>query len=695
MSHRHPDPVVGHRPRGLRRETRPLPHRGLALRLLTILALLLTALVTAPTVSADSGIEVASTSRYVLDTQARQVTGTMSITLRNTTPNAPTGDGGYRYFFYNTYGVPLPAAATDIRARSGGATLRVERQRIDGDPGYRMVAIRFPDLLYQASRTIELTFALVGQPPRADDPTRIGQGYATFPVFGPGDRGRSTVEVVLPRGVPMESTATGWTESDEPDGTTVHTTTEDNLSPGFSAMVSVRTEEIGQGRDVTVGGVPMTLLHYPNDTEWADFIETWADTGLPELEALVGRPWPGDIDRIRQDSGAQVRGFDGWFSTSDREIVLGESLDEGVLFHELAHAWTTRVDERWIGEGLAEVLAERTAARTNGSFTAAQRVASDAEHAVPLDSWVFSPGFRANEVDAWAYPASHQVMTGLLSGLDDEALSSLLSDAVTATSPWDAPGRDDLSGGKLTSRALLDLLDAHETPSTQDGSSPELYRTWVLDETGLAALAARETTGPAYAAYASQVPWATPLGLRRAMARWEFDTATALLTALADLPGSLTAVVDLAERTGTDLDGALRERFEIADDERAYAAVSASLSAARGALESYEVARAALDADRNVLARLGATVLQVDRTAALAQDEITFGDYAASGAASEQVIERTGQATLVGAGVVAAAVLALLALTLSVRAIRRAWRRGRAPALAPSSQHAPAAAPPQ
>src|SRR5690606_22186588 len=222
-----------------------------------------------------------------------------------------------------------------------------------GQPGFRLYEIQFPDLLYGATRTIDLTFTLEGQPARSDDPTRIGPGYATFGVFGPGDPGNNTVEVVVDEDLELDSTARSFTPAPGPDGTTVYTSTEDNLAPGFSATMSVRSTSVGEGRQVTVGGVALALVPYPDDPEWADFIESRAGEGIPILSELVGQPWPGDIDRIREDAGSQVRGFDGWYSTSEREIVLGEELNDGILYHELAHAWInySSVEDRWLSEG--------------------------------------------------------------------------------------------------------------------------------------------------------------------------------------------------------------------------------------------------------------------------------------------------------------------------------------------------------
>lgn len=657
----------------------------------TVLVLLLALIAGAAPAQADSGLIVTSTSRYVLDSERNQVAGTMTMTLRNVTPNVTTDDGGYRYFFYESYGIPLPAETADVVARSNGTRLRVDRKAIVGQPGFRLFEIAFPQLLYGASRTIELTFTLKGQPARADDPTRIGPGYATFAVFGPGDPGSNTVEVVVDADLEMDSTARTFVASEGPDGTTVHTTNEDNLAPGFAATMSVRSPTVGEGRPVTVGGVSLQLVPYPNDPEWADFIEDRADQGLPVLADLVGQPWPGDIDRIREDAGSQVRGFDGWYSTSDREIVLGEELNDSILFHELAHAWInySAVEDRWLSEGLAEFLAEQATERTGGTFVTPRQVTSQDAQAVPLQTWEDSPGFRGSELDSWAYPASYQVISELLGGLDDTTLRAVLADVVTAASPWDLPEHRELSGGQLSTTAFLDLVDAHRSSSTEGPDTAGVYAAWVLDGPQVEALQDRAAARTDFEAFIGDSPWAAPLGLRRAMAAWDFTEAGELTGELADLPAAATALIDLAGSTETTLSPQIQRDFEDADTTQEYAAVTDELAAATAALEQYAQAHRVATAERNVLGRIGARVLNVADTIEAAQENITVRDYASSEAASRLALERSGSATTVGAVLLAGVILAIVVLTLLVVAVVRAVRRRARPLLPPAGTVAP------
>lgn len=660
--------------------------RLLSVSAAAVLVLVVT-LLAAPPARADGGLVVSSTSRYVVDSEAEQVTGTITMTLRNVAPDEPANDGGVRFFFYDAYGIPLPAEAANVRAVSDGDELVVERLRIEGQSGFRLFQIRFPDLLFGDSRTIELSFTLEGQPPRSDDPTRIGPGYATFAVFGPGDPGSNTVEVVVPEDLTVDSTADSFTQAPGGDGLTVYTSEEDNLAPGFAATMSVRSSEVGEGRSVTVGGVPLVLVPYPNDPEWADFIEERADIGLPVLVELVGQPWPGDIDRIRQDSGSLVRGFEGWYSTREREIVLGEALDDGILFHELAHAWvnTSSIEDRWLSEGLAELLAEETANRTDGTFTRPTAVEATDRAAVPLQTWDESPGFRGTAGDAWAYPASYQVITALLAGLDDAQLSELLADVVTASSPWDLPGRRTLSGGALRTTTFLDLLAAHEAPTVVDGSAESLYVTWVLTDENAARLADRAEAAAAYESFAAGGPWGPPLAIRAAMSQWDYPRALTLMAERSELPAAAATAQQLSERTGTELPERIRGGYEDADSDRELDAAAAAVTTATNALRRYDEARTAVDSVRGPFGRLGSAVLRLEPTVEAAQQNIVVDEMAASVAASELALERAARATWLGVGLVAAGVLLILAAAAFAVALRRRSRRRPVPEPAPAA----------
>ena len=111
---------------------------------------------------ADEGLATGATSRFVLDPKATTVEATVTIDLRNVTP-----EPGQLLLLLRRLRVPVPAGAEKVRARSGGSTLSVSLRGTE-DPSTRLARISFPNLLYGRSRTIVLTFEVPGEKPRSE-----------------------------------------------------------------------------------------------------------------------------------------------------------------------------------------------------------------------------------------------------------------------------------------------------------------------------------------------------------------------------------------------------------------------------------------------------------------------------------------------------------------------------------------------
>ncbi len=505
---------------------------------------------------ADDGLATGSRSRYVLDAKATTVEATMTIDLRNTTPNR-----GAQYYFFNAFSVPVPAGAEKVRARSGGSPLSVSLRDTD-DPSTRLARISFPNLLYGRSRTITLTFEVPGEKPRAKDGTRVGPGYATFAVYGVGDEGRNTVEVVAPSGMTFEATSDDFTERVQ-GSTTTRTSTATSDQGGFWAVVSLRDPKRTDERVVDVAGVSLLLNGFQDDPKWGDFVARRVTTGIPALEKLVGTKWPGGLERIREDASPSLRGYDGWFDPSDDEIVIGEQLDADLLFHELAHAWVSgeRFDERWVSEGLAQVLAERTVEATGGTPTTHPKVSRGSSGAVALNSWGGSAGSRSQDVDAYAYPASYAATRALVADLDDTQLAAVLGAALRGERAYDPAGTKDTDGGRTTWSRWLDLLQTRAGVK----EAPQVFQRWVLTGEQRAQLAPREKARTAYVEVdAADGAWLPPEGLRDAMTAWDFERAATVREQVGGLGAAAASVQDAAQRAGLDVPSArarvLRER---------------------------------------------------------------------------------------------------------------------------------------
>lgn len=625
------------------------------------------ALVAGPAASADEGLTETSHSRFVLDTEDTVVEATVTVTVRNVTPDRQTADGTY-FFYYDDYGVPVPAGAKDVRAVSDGVTLPVQIEPTD-DASTAVATASFPQLRYGRSRTIEWTYTIPGAPIRSEDYTRVGPGYATFAAQGVGDPGQVTVEVVVPADMSFDATSDVFTSARDGE-TTTYTASENTEENGFWALVSARDASAVDEEELEVAGVTLRLQSFPGDGEWLSFVSDQVTAGLPVLEATVGHPWPGGLETIREDVSPKVLGY-AWFDHGADEIVVGEDLDEVVLFHELTHAWLNpdRISGRWLYEGLTEAVSHRVVAATGGSGTPRAVPERDAPGALPLATWQELGSDRTHEVEEYAYAASYAAVEDLVGDLDEAGFTALVSAAYTGESAYEPPGAED-NRGRTDWRRFLDLVEVRAGVA----DAADVYRTWVVDADGAALLDRRAEAREVYAGIdAADEDWAPPRGLRWAMTQWEFDTAASIVEGpLASAPADAAAVQRAAETAGLPVPGPVRAAYEAADAEDEYAELATLLPRAAEVVGAVGAASDVAATDRDPVADLGARVLGVDGAVADARTALAAGELDDAAALADGVTDRARWAPWAGLAVVVL-LLTLLAgaAVFAVRARRR------------------------
>ena len=277
----------------------------------------------APAAQADEGLATGATSRYVLDAKRTTVEASITIELRNVTP-----DRGDTYYFYNEFSVPVPAGAEKARARSNGTTLPVSLRRTEDD-STRLARISFPNLLFGRTRTIELTFEVPGEAPRSKDSTRVGRGYASFAVYGVGDAGRNTVEVVAPSSMSFDATSEAFTAS-EKGSTTTHTASTSDPDGGFFAVVSLRDPDQADERTVEVAGTTLVLRGFRDDPRWSEFVADRVTAGSPCSRSSSAPRGPGARADPRGHGALGLR-LRRLVDPSDDEIVVGEQVDADLI----------------------------------------------------------------------------------------------------------------------------------------------------------------------------------------------------------------------------------------------------------------------------------------------------------------------------------------------------------------------------
>lgn len=632
--------------------------------------LVLASAVLAPSATAADGITITSTTRAVVEVDGPRVRMAQTVTLGNVTPDVRTAEGT-RFYYWDSFSFAVPLGSTDISAVSRGQRLN-HSVRTQSD-AYHVVSVPFPSrLLYGQSRTIELSYVLPPTAPRSAGTTRVGPGYATFELFGEGDVGQTTLEVVAPQEMTFDATE-GFEEAGSDDGMTTYRNTTSLSDGGAWAAVSLRAPDEEQSSTIMVQDNPMTLLAYPDDEQWLEFATEGVRNGIPALEGLTGSPWPGDVLTIRQDVGVEIFGWGGWYDGREREIVVSEDLDDVLLLHELSHAWANddTLNRRWLSEGLTELLARRAASELGLDVEPPPSVDPADGGAVPLEDWSYPAGGISSEVDAYGYPASYQAMAELTADLDDEAFRAVVADVLGRTSAY-----GDFPAARTSARRMLDLIESRE-PSVaydEDGTSRavDIMVRWVLPEDDDTDWQQRADARVRYAAVdAADGAWSPPEQYRAALSRWDFPRAGELAEAIEPFAPAAAEVQEAAEDAGLPVPTTIRERYELAESDD-FAAVAEFLPRAASTIDRVGAAVAATAPEVDPVTGLGERVLSVDDDVADAEKALSEADLTAAAALATEAITDAERATLVGGGIVGGAALVLLAPPLWLLARRRA-----------------------
>ncbi|WP_407320292.1 hypothetical protein UQW22_07515 [Isoptericola halotolerans] len=619
-----------------------------------------------PAAAAD-GLTEESRARYVVKAKG-SVTAEITTTITNVTPNS----GSYIYYF-DAYGIGVPASAKNVRATSGGASLTVNLEDEPEDPNVQWATASFSPLNYGRTRTIEWTYDIGGAPIRSERWSRVGPGYATFPAQATGDPGKVSVEVVAPSSMKFDATADFAV--DQQGKRSVYTLEEHTDEWGTWAAVSVRDPERTDTEDVTVGDATLTLQSFPGDDTWREFAADRVTVGLPLLEGYLGAEWPGRIDVVREDVSPQVLGY-AWFDDAGNEIVLGEELDEATLFHELGHAWfdDARFEGRWLYEGLTEVTAYRVIDAVEGEGEPRKTPKRDAKGALPLVDWTETE--REPRTETYAYAAAYTAVHSLLKDVDEEQFTEVVSAAYAGVGAYERPGNDVDNRGRIDWQRFLDLVAER---GGVDGT--EAYEKWVVDDDGVELLDERVDARAAYASLdEADGGWQPPYGLRRAMTDWKFDDAATAVAALEPVAPDAVAVQDAAETTGLDVPVAVSGAYEDAESTEDYEALATLLPQAAATIVQVGDASDAVAAEGDPVTELGESVLDVEASAAESRAALHAGDLDRAQALAGDTAEQAGRALWVGIGIVVGG-LVLLALLVLVPVLLVRRRRRRRPAV--------------
>lgn len=644
-------------------------------RALTLLALVAGTLhAGAAPAGADQGLRFESHKTYVVDVPAAAVHVTHDVTLRNETPDEVV-PGGVRQFFYPEIRLPVLAEATNVAAASGDRTLPVRVEPRDGTVAVLVVDLR-PDLANGQTQQIRLTYDLPAQPPRSPTFTRVNEAFTTILAFTTGDPNRTTVDIVVPDSFEVESSGADLTRT-ERDGVVVLSSGPIEDPSTWTALVSGADDDKLLKRSFDVEHRAFLVAAFPGDDQWATFVEDTTRRTVPVLEGLVGQEWPLD-DRLEivESPSPYVYGYAGWFLPHEDRIEVGEALDAHVLLHEISHLWvnSSMFTDRWISEGIAEVLAARTLAAIGEEPLPPKPIDPTAPGFVALAHWT-QPTFQSDVADAreaYGYDASYAVVDQIVAEIGEGALREVLVAAADRRLAYDGDA-DTEPTRRVGSRRLLDLFE--EIGGSQRAT--ELFGRFVFAETEQTFLLERAAARGRYAELRDAGgEWTPPVFVREAMGGWRFGEATA---AMEDAREVLEVRDELAAAVrGTDLDvpEAFERAYEEADEADELTELADGAPAYLDAAAAIEQARREIGADKDVFETIGGWFSGAGDELADARAQFDRGDPGAALHHARRAAEIAAGADSRGRERTAIAAALLLCVVVVVVTTVRLRRRG-------------------
>ena len=630
----------------------------------------------------------------------------VAVTVRLTATNHLKNTATKRYFFRTATLTVLPGTSRfKIRGGAGNPKVSVTKRAST----YTNLRVDFgANLAAGKSTTLTLTFEIRDPGGAPDRPVRISPSIAAFAAwaYATPDTPGATVDVRFPTGYNV-SVGRGPLEGPKPDGTDHERWSSGSLATPLEFVADVVADRSGDYAETPLaipleaGPASVVLRSWPDDTAWRDRVTSLVERALPVLEREIGVGWPVDGPLAIQE--ALVRstgGYAGLYAPTERRIEVAYSASDGVILHELAHAWFNGrlVADRWAAEGFASYYAELAAAELGIEPDAPAPPPDPDAGSIQLNDWGPS-GSESAAAEQYAYAASLGLAEAIANRAGPEALRNVWSMAqagVGAYQPMTAAEQAEgpsTSGGAVVAdgvaqepaegppdwRGLIDLL---EDATAKDFG--DLWRDTVARPADAEALDARAAARDAYRHSVTVAgEWLLPRAARSAMRAWQFETAVGILKAADAVTAERMTLEDAAARAGLTLPDRLKLAFE-GDVGVDVAAAEAKQELA--VVDAIVRARAAEPASPGLVDRvtvaaglLGATPKVAIESAAAA---LAAGDIEVAFTSAVRAEAAWTGATQVGRSRIVSIVLLLVALVLLLGLIRQQRRRRKAPAAA-------------
>ena len=661
---------------------------GVAVAVLIALGLALAPATAWPALAAGSPLRVQAATVYTLDPNAGRVHVAIDFSITDLKP-----DTTQFIYYYRDLSFGIQPEASSVKVSGSTTSVSTSKQKFFIEATVHLRS----NLYYRQTTRFTIRYDLVGGAPRSASPIRVGKAFATFGVWAWGDVGRSTVVVNTPVGYvntadgdPMEKTSASGGQGlrAEPD----------DPNTFYAIISSENSAAYGSDRISLPGGVNIVIQAWPEDSAWDKKVGDTLRDAMPDLESLIGLPWPvaHDLD-IRERYTPALEGYAGFFLTDQQRIDITEDLDPVVIVHEASHAWLNErlFEERWLYEGMAQEyawLALKNAGDPAGDPPTAPDL-KDPGHVV-LVGWTFPQVIRDQTTDdreRYGYAASFWVIDQIVEAAGPQQMLAAFKAASTGQTAYPGAGTPEKITGTTDWHRLIDLTEPIDQPDST--AVDTALRTYAISASDAKALDNRTAARNAYRALlAAGKGWLPGWYIRKQMDTWTFvgatramDEATAILTLRDQVDSAASAL-------GLEPDGRLKTAYEGATDNLDAATALATKELAT--VTAIGDAKTKLDAPRDLATQLG--LLGSDPTAAYdtARTDFSAGklDDATSAAQAATALitgaTAAGQQRLVLIAVLVVGALVLVVLAFFLLRRRRQARlvsAGAAATLAPPS----------
>ncbi len=645
---------------------------------------LVPALAPASVRAATPSLTIVGESTYdVLPAEGR-VKVTVGLTATNHLKNTAT-----RRFFFRTAILTVLPGTSGFKLRGGSGTPRVSVTK--KTKTYTNIRLDFgANLAAGRSTKLTLTFDLKDPGGAPDRPVRISPSLATFAAwaYATPETPGATVDVRFPAGYSV-AIGRGPLDGPTPDGANHQRWTSGRLGSPLEFVADIVADRPSDYAETALaiplqhGPAAVLLRAWPDDLAWRDRVASLIERALPILEREIGVPWP--VEGPLAVHEALVRstgGYAGVYAPQERRIEIAYTASDGVILHELAHAWFNGrlVADRWAAEGFASYYAELAAAELEIDADPPAPPPDPNAGSIPLNDWGPSES-ETIETEKFAYAASLGLAEAIASRAGPEALKSVWGKAAAGVGAYQPTNAAEQAGeapepaeGPPDWRGLLDLLE--DTTAKDFG---DLWREVVARPADVTALDARLKARDAYRHSVTMAgEWRLPPAARAAMRAWQFETAVAILKAVDAVTEERATLEAKAAAAGLKLPDRLRVAFEGGAGIDAAAAEAQAEQVVVDAIvraRSFEPREPGIG-DRFIVAigLLGATPA-ADATSAAAS--LAAGDVQVAYASALQAEAAWAGAPQVGRSRIVSSVLLLVAVLLLLGLIRGQWLRRR------------------